>query len=527
MLAALFLFVLLFAQTWSSRRSFLPLVPIVADWAFAAPLETLHTSQTTQPTQTNGERDVWRSPASSAHLARRYAWIHATRSSLDPRLTLQHLPLRNLCLKPQTASHNSSFNESRCFASALVGPLQTAPACILEHIYIHRTYIYGGEVVSLVDISQTLWKIRPRVFYCPSGVQPIMVQHSVGEWIQNLFKHITHTSAWFRCPASNKENEHGIIIVNYNGDCSFNAATMDGLFNTTKIFKNTHLLLMPTPISQSFQQAWPDLPVRGNAYLSLPNVTKPAGMPFQFSTCAMGGVFDSDAPFLSAWLWHLRNQVLVEHVILYIAPEAFHLDTPHINATLLKEYLEDGYLTLVPWASRFINGQQIYYRSQQMAYSDYAFRFRGMCHWTFMADADDFFVNWSHNHQMAPLISSVLKEHPGADAIRINWPLLLPQCHNITGHEPSINSSWALENITHGYLNDPNPKQILAVHDRQEIHIHTTRGKHVSPKQPGLAVYHLRTGPHIGYKLSNYSKSECDRYRLQKFDAEARKTHKF
>ena len=287
------------------------------------------------------------------------------------------------------------------------------------------------------------------------------------------------------------------------------------------------MMLIPTPISRSFQQVWPNVPLRGNAFLPNGATAKPH-IPYQYSTCAMAGVIDTEAPFLTAWLWHMRNKVQVEHVVMYIAPESFHLDSPHIDAQLLKSYLEDGFLTLVPWASRFVNLKQIYYRSQQLAYSDYAFRFRGLCHWTLFADVDDFFVNWRDDHQLAPFISRTLNSSSSADVIRLYWPVFFPQCQGISGHGPPFDSDFLLSNITHGAISiDHSPtKQIVATRNKQEIHIHTTAGAQSFPNELGVAMYHIRAGPHAGFKLANFSKEECDPYILKDFDLEKRKTHK-
>ena len=468
--------------------------------------------------------DAWLDRSNNSHpitpsiVSRRYAWTHQTYSTLVLERYNTYVPVNGICLRP--AANAQQF----CYTTALAVPLTDAPICLMDHIFVYSTYTHAGQVVSLADIALPLYTFRTRIFFCPSGVPATVAQLDLGVWVQRNFKHITHTSVFIRCPADDASialNSLGFLVVNYNGDCSFSAKQMDATYNKPQ---TTYLALLATPITRSFQQAWPNLPVRGNAFLKLPNVPKAPGMPFQFSTCAMGGVIDTDAHFLTAWLWHLRNKVLVEHVILYIAPEGFHLDSPNIDGTLVKQYLEEGFLTLVPWASRFLNGRQVYYRSQQLAYSDYAYRFRGLCHWTLLADTDDFFVNWPHDHQIAPVISSSLAPNPNLEVLQFNWPLFLPQCHNVSGHGPPFDSNWILSNITYGQLNHPTPKTIVDTHTKLELHIHYTKGKSAALHAPGLAIYHIRAGPRADLRLNNFNETECKRFALKDFDSEQRKT---
>lgn len=466
--------------------------------------------------------DLWVNPQNSSSpdvVAARYAWLWKTHTKLAVEAFSSYIRVPKICLEGGGADA-----KPRCFETALVTTMNTVPACFLRHINIRSTYLYNGQAVSIVEMSEALHAVRTKTLFCASGVPASVEFFTVSHWLRDSLPELTHTNVFVRCPARDlsDQNAAGLLLINHHGNCSLSPPL---LASSASSGKRTTLVLLTTPVTNSFQQEFPSLPVRGNALLSLPNARSWPGAPFQFSICAMAGVMDTDAPFLSAWLWHLRNRVLVEHVVLYTAPDNFFLDSPNINAVLLKELLSIGFLTLVPWPSRFIDNVETFYRSQHTAYNDYAFRFRGMCHWTFFADADDFFVDWQNNHRMLPLITEQLKQNPNYDSINMAWPVFLPECQGLSGLGPPFESDSFLQQVRYGILPTPNHKHIAITYDKYDVGIHRTTGRKAAGPllRAGVAVFHIRAGPFKKRGIFDFSETTCAQYYLKDFDLEARK----
>ena len=459
-------------------------------------------------------------PATPDIVSRRFAWTRKTYSAMDSTQINRLMSVPRVCVAQDSKSHNR-----HCFDEALVTNALSAPICLMDHIHIRSTFLYDGYAVSLVEVSNELFDRRNMIVFCPSGDQPLVKGVILANWVRKSFR-VTHMNAFIKCPVRDGSslNAQGLLFVNYHGDCTFSAASIASSFSNPK---STSLVMLTTPAHPSFQDAFPSLPARGNSFLQLPQVqsaTKGISPPYQYSTCVMGGVLDTDAPFLTSWLWHLRHKMRVGHIVLYIVPEHFHFDSPNINATLVKEYLDDGFLTLVPWTSRYLNGLQTFYRSQHLAYNDYLYRFRGLCHWTLFADADDFFVNWHHDHQLAPFISEYIQQDPSIEIILLPWPLLLPQCQNVSGYGPPFDSNYILNHLQFGQLGHGHTKQLVATHNRGEVSIHSSPGKTLEPNKPGVAVYHVRAGPYPGIRFLSATKESCEVFELEGFNMEARKT---
>jgi len=469
-------------------------------------------------------RALWADPkvASSMDVvAARYAWTWKTHSLLAVEAFSNHVRTARICLDGPGTGPNR-----RCLGTALVTTATTMPACLIGHINVRATYLYGGLAISIVEISQALYNARTKSLFCASGAPADVALFGLSHWVRSVAPQISHIAVFVRCPARDfsDPNSFGLLFVNHHGNCSLTAETMSTSYSNPKL---TNMVLLTTPVTKSFQQEFPSLPVRGDALLRLPNVKPVPGAPFQFSTCAMAGVVDTDAPFLTAWLWHLRNKVLVDHVVLYTAPENFFLDSPNINASLMKEYLESGFVTLIPWPSRYIDGQQVFYRSQHTAYNDYLYRFRGLCHWTFFGDADDFFVSWRHDHQVVPVIAETLQQNADYDSITFPWPVFLPECQNVTGLGPPFDSDFILQQIQYGILPSPNTKHVTTTYEKQEAGIHKspTRREAGPLKRAGVAIYHVRAGNFLKRGIADFSETTCAKYYLKDFDLEARKKH--
>jgi len=496
------------------------------NWTFLSPIpgEVVTPAPVAGAGDAQEDVDDWKDPEQPATpdiVSRRYAWTRNTYSALNSTQMNRMMAVERVCV-----TQNGNANKNLCFDETLVTDALAAPICLMDHIHIRSTFIHGGYAVSLVEVSNVLFDLRHKIVFCPSGGQPLMNAVILAGWVRSQFP-ATHTNGFMKCPASDASvlNAQGLIFVNYHGNCSFSAPTMASSFSKPK---STGLVMLKTPIHRSFQDHFPSLPTRGNSFLQLraaQNVAKDIKYPpYQYSTCVMAGVMDTDAPFLTAWLWHLRNKARVGHVVLYIAPESFHLDSPNINATLVKEYLEEGFLNLVPWTSRYLNGPQTFYRSQQLAYNDYLYRFRGLCHWTLFADADDFFVNWHNDHQLAPFVSEYVRQDPSLVVILLPWPLLLPECQNLSGHGPPFDSNYILNSLQFGNLNHVHHKQIVDTHALGEVSIHDSPARTIEPNKPGVAIYHVRAGPYPGLRFSRATKESCEAFALEGFDMAARKT---
>lgn len=471
------------------------------------------------------EEDIWGEnpslPVSASVVTARYAWAYTTESRLEVDPQDSHVSVPEICL-----------NEAKtmCVTKALAVTSSTIPACMVQNFNIRATYLRGGFSISILEISKAMEAQYKRIFFCADGSQPILIGQVSNGWLMSAKPEITHITAIIKCPANfpSDKNALGLVIINYYGNCTIPtsnqifASSIDDV--ATGLPKTTSALLINTPRTKTFEQAWPNLPKRANKIRVAQEHQK--NVSFQFSTCAMAAVFDTNAPFMSHWLWHMYNRVKVEHIIMYTAPEAFDLDSKLVNGTFIRELISTGFLQLVPWHSRFLDKKQIFYRSQWSAYTDFAFRFRGLCHWTIFADVDDFFVSWPNSHNIVPALQFATKLYPDVVTFRLKWPSFFPQCQNISGRLPPYESDEILPHLKYGTLKIANCKSISNTYDYFDIGVHTQPGKYQYLEMPGTAMYHVRAGVSSSRGLLNFDNKTCAKLRLDGYplSEEKRKT---
>lgn len=255
-----------------------------------------------------------------------------------------------------------------CSGSALVVDYADLPSCFTNHLAIRSTYYHDGHMVMIIEISKALLAQRNKTLLCSDGNPAEITLFSLNRWINHVHRSLTHNSGLLKCRMQNPSdpNGQGLIFIKPRGKCSFDASKAEISSQTdTKMLDENDTYLIRASYFSSFMQAFKNEPRRASLY---PIDSAHQHVPYQFSTCVMGAVIDTNAPFLTHWLWHLKNRVSIEHVTLYIAPERFDLNSPLINATFIKELISTGYLHLVPWPAIY-RDDQIFYKSQIAAYN--------------------------------------------------------------------------------------------------------------------------------------------------------------
>lgn len=472
----------------------------------------------TDETATDG---IWTENPSlpvSASVARaRFAWAYTTESKLEIDPQDPHLSLPTFCLNQE---------KTVCLSKALVVTTETMPTCLLSHLFVRATYLRGGYSVSLLEISKVMFNTRKQLIFCADGSPPVFAEHAYNSWLKENMPDVSHIGVTLRCPATSPtdRNVQGFLVINFHGNCSI--PTSEHIFADSAdgvgvvLPKTTSAMFYATPTTRTFEQAWPELTRAADKY---PIAKRHEDVAFQFSTCAMAAVFDTNAPFMSHWLWHMYHRVKVDHVVMYTAPEAYDLDSKNINGTFVRELLSNGFLQLLPWHSRFIDKTQIFYRSQWSAYTDYAYRFRGLCQWTLFADVDDFFVSWPSNHNIVPIIQQATADHPRDVSFRLRWPTFLPQCQNINGRSPPFNSDDLLPNLRYGDISMNNCKSISNTYDYFDLGIHTQPGDAHDIRQPGTAMYHVRAGDLSIRGVGVLTQETCAKFKLDDYPLETLK----
>lgn len=463
--------------------------------------------------------DVWHpslaKDLTGSVVASRYAW--ATEALVKPNLEMQFrvVPVSKICL---------NTDKEVCVSEALAATALGLPHCIMGHLFVRATYIRDENIVSIVEMSNELRNTKSVLFCRDGSVPQIRDQHLTG-WIHAVFPKITHMVATIICPAINTtiDNAMGLVFVNYLGECHLpkNPIPADPKLPAL-LPSHTTIHLYLTPITKSFEQAFPTIPRRSFAYRTQP---KHALIPFQFSTCAMAGVVDTYAPFFTHWLWHAKYRVGFEHVVMYTAPELFQVgkSSAHINTSFVRELIASGFLQLIPWHSHYTNSKEIFYRSQSSSYQDYIYRFRGLCHFTFFADVDDFFVSWPTNHSMEPVLQAAVTQYPDTEVFHFPWPTMLPECQNITGLTGPFDTDSLLPVLNYGFDLVTNHKQAINSYDLLDVGIHKSVAKITKLYWPGLATYHVRSGDLSKRGLANYSPEACAPFLLKNFTQEERK----
>ena len=107
--------------------------------------------------------------------------------------------------------------------------------------------------------------------------------------------------------------------------------------------------------------------------------------PFTIISCTR--VFDHP-PWLNEWLQYQRT-IGIDH-IHFVALNSFE-DAGGLNNTLLKEMIEEGYVSVDVW-KEWLSDSEIYYHSQILALEDCIYRFRGTYDYALTVDTDDFFI---------------------------------------------------------------------------------------------------------------------------------------
>jgi hypothetical protein len=483
---------------------------------------------------------VWLDPLHPGHgdvVSSRFAWTWRSRLHMSINPLKYHTNISKLCLPK---------NETMCLDEAFISSPMTMPACMLEHLHIRSTFIHNNNSVSIVEISKHLAAAKERVIFCPANSNPANVTFfGLTRWLTGAMPKLTHFGAFISCPATNEAdpNASGIVLINYYSNCSLPKSPPKVDFrNPRGLPQKTTAIFIPTPITRSFMQEYPNEPRRAHLFFppNLPVISTNSkenvnlsttpnhlnntsittipyqNMPFQYSICAMAATVDTNAPFLTHWLWHLKHRVMVEHVTIYTSPDNFYFDSPHINASFIFELIETGWLQLIPWAPRFVDGTQIFYRSQLSAYNDYIYRFRGMCHWNMFADVDDFFVSWKTNHSIVPFLQNLLSSKPETISVIFGWPTFFPECQNITGLKPPYESDTFLGSIKYGTIKSSNTKAITVTVEKDEVGIHGLSPSKIAIRtlSPGVAMYHIRAGNLAKRGIPDYSPETCGKFLL-------------
>jgi hypothetical protein len=156
--------------------------------------------------------------------------------------------------------------------------------------------------------------------------------------------------------------------------------------------------------------------------------------PYKYRLCAMTGVLFGKGNFVDEWLEHQRV-IGVQHIIAYVVVNGSNeMKIPTFQASpLFQSRVKKGEITVVPW-NPWLHPSQVYHRSQHLAYSDYLFRFRGLCEWTAFADTDDFFTDFTTGHNLLKSIEAHQKTDPKVNMIRFCWQMFYPDC----GRKPNV-----------------------------------------------------------------------------------------
>jgi len=463
-------------------------------------------------------KGIWDHPtseASSAVVDARYSFIWQKHHHLETKEKQTHIDTVPVCLDP---------GKRLCWKEALISRSGSLAVCFSQNFILRSTFIWRNQSISIVELSKSMLATVERTIFCMNGLRARVQPLYLTRWMNVRHPHLTHTLAYVKCEAFEETdlNAQGLIILNYLGNCSWPVPNQPVIHTQITEFgvRKTPAYFIPTPITRSFMQQWPHEP---NRVTSLSVQSHLAHVPFQYATCAFSAVVDTEAPFFTHWLWHMKYRVQVEHVVMYYSPDNFVLDSPHINTTFVKHLMETGFLNLVPWYTQFEDNTQVFYKAQVAAYNDYVYRFRGLCQWTLFLDLDDFFVSWKSGHKILPLLQDVLYQDPQITNLRLAWPVFAPRCQGITGLDPPYDSDSFLPILKYSSLSVKNSKFADMTVTRPEVTIHfSSMQRSFRIAVPGVSVYHVRAGLPSKLNLERFTQEKCKEIELEDFDLTAR-----
>lgn len=422
-----------------------------------------------------------------------------------------------------------------CYETKKESAASELPACSKGVINVRSSFLYNGEIVYIVDISKTGIEGFRDTFFCSDGTSASLQENVLNEHTQRFH----FRAGLIKCKAENK-NSNGFYFLNHGGDCGtqFIAIQQErdtgrhtlGLkdSNTTSedvngpneeedspndddsggeeanvekekfkqqempviIPTSTTIHFYPTKLSKSYEEEHPD---REKKALLFPVKPQHEKARFQFSTCAVAAVVEDSTPFLNHWIWHMKYRVKVERVTMYVSPGEFNVNSKNLNGTFVRELVTSGFLELVSWPD-VLDQKRLFLRAKPAAYSDYVYRFRGLCHFSIFLDVDDFFVSWNSNHYLAPVIKTALVEEPEIDGFQFGWPTFWPMCERNSGNSPPFETDALLRNMNYGDIESENFKHVHNTYESLDVGMHGASGEKQSRIfWPGIAVYHLRT----------------------------------
>ena len=157
-------------------------------------------------------------------------------------------------------------------------------------------------------------------------------------------------------------------------------------------------------------------------YISAPYKPPTDGQKYNFKIAVCLAVVFAKPPWLNEWLRYQKG-IGIDHIHM-IADDSFEKAGGFRNK-YLKQAIREGFLSTDVW-HMWLNGSQVWYHSQGLAYQDCVYRFRHQYDYLFVLDTDDFFVPAVSGEPKLPYYIHKYKSYKGT--YTFHWTYFYPDC---------------------------------------------------------------------------------------------------
>ena len=200
-------------------------------------------------------------------------------------------------------------------------------------------------------------------------------------------------------------------------------------------------------------------------YISAPYKPPTDGRKYNFKIAVCLAVVFARPPWLKEWLQY-QKAIGIDHIHM-IADDSFE-KAGGFRSWYLKQAIQEGFLSTDIW-HMWLNGSQVWYHSQGLAYQDCVYRFRNQYDYLFVLDTDDFFVPAVSGEPKLPYYIQKYSCYKGTYTFQ--WMHFYPDC-GMKGEVPK-DGNITKQLVSNRYWHRPVQKSLHYLPDTLDVDVHS------------------------------------------------------